>query len=290
MKEYEYYLKGIDINLSTFQWFSIAIIVGLVLGGMVLFLWPDLATLGILLSILTVIFAGGSPILIKQKRDRQIEESLSDVLGELATSLRTGATIEQALMDLTKIQKGPLIEELNLALKDMEGGLSFEEALQNLSKRVDVKLLRRILVVIIDGKRIGGELADILDSVSGDCRELSRLQRERISKTLLYVVFIFFTSAIIAPAIFGFVTQMSVVLAKMNVAKNPLNIALGGLVFNKLSLYIIIETMISGLMITVIRGDEKWKGILLYGAVMALLGTAVFEISVRIAGAVMGGM
>jgi len=276
-RSYDLYLEQSNIRFSTVQWAAMALVISMVSGAM-LFLLGQAASIIVVIPILVLIIFFGVPIMLKQKRDNEIEEALSDVFEELATSLRAGATIEQALVDLTKLQKGPLIDELKLALKDMEGGLSFEEAVQNLMYRVDIPILKRTLGIVVDGRKAGGELADILDAVSSDARGISRLQRERISKTMMYTIFIFAAGAAIAPIIFAFVSEISNIVVSLGAQANPMLVYAFGLEISLLWLYLLIECMISGIMVAVVRGDRFWRGILLYSSTMVVIATVVFEV------------
>lgn len=286
---YGRYLKGGGINMGPAAWIAVSIIVGVGLGVLfLLILLPASPSIGLMIGILLPILMIGFPIIVKERRDTIIEESVPDVFEELATSLRAGATIEQALLDLTKLQKGPLINELKIAINDMEGGYSFEESIENLIGRVDVVLAKRIFKIVIDGKKAGGELADILDAVASDSRAMSRLQRERRSKTLLYVIFIFAAGAVVAPLIFGFVTQIAEVVVNVGATvaqENPLEWP--GTNINIFWLYLVIESLISGMMLAAVKGVRVWKGIVFYSLSMILTATIVFEVSKIIASAML---
>lgn len=276
-RTYSLYLEQTNIKFSTLQWLLFAVIIAFGAGAGLFYVLGSFSIAAVVVMLILILFIG-APIVLKQKRDSAIEEAIPDVFEELATSLRAGATIEQALVDLTKIQKGPLIDELKIALKDMEGGLSFEESIQNLITRVDIQLLKRTLNIVIDGRKAGGELADILDAVSSDARDVSRLQRERVSKTLMYVIFIFAAGAVIAPTIFGFVSQISNLVISLGATTNPLMLELFGVSVSILWLYLVIESLISGIMIAVVRGDKIWRGVLLYSFSMMAVSTIVFEV------------
>jgi flagellar protein FlaJ len=274
-RDYGIYLEKTNIRFTVIQWFAIAIICAIGSGLVLFLIIPKTLNFVIMFPLLILVVFLGAPIILKERRDMKIEDSVSDVFEELATSLRAGATIEQALLDLTKIQKGPLIDELKIALNDMEGGLSFEEALQNLISRIDVILLKRIFTIVVDGRKAGGELADILDSVASDAREIARLQRERISKTMMYTIFIFAAGGVVAPIIFAFVTQIGDVVMTMDPsASNPL-VFMG---ISVLWLYLLIQSFISGIMMAIVRGDRMWKGLLMYSVTMAVISTVIFEV------------
>ncbi len=281
---YGRYLETSNIRLSPILWFIVAIVMAAVLSFILFLAFPNSPAISLIAIVVIPILIIGLPIIMKERRDGHIEEAIPDVFEELATSLRAGATIEQALLDLTKIQKGPLIDELKTALQDMEGGFSFEEALENLISRVDIVMLKRIFKIVIDGKKAGGELANILDAVASDAREMARLSRERMSKTLMYVIFIFAAGSVVAPLIFGFVTEIGFMVANVGATvevENPLNIPGTGI--NLFWLYLLLECFISGIMLAVVRGIKIWRGIVFYSLSMALLGTIVFEVAKTIA-------
>jgi len=277
---YGRYLEVSNIKVSPIVWFAIAIVLAAIIALIVLLLFPNSPSLPIMTAIIVPVLIIGFPVILKERRDTAMEDSIPDVFEELATSLRAGATIEQALLDLTKIQKGPLIDELKIALNDMEGGFSFEESLENLMARVNIVSLKRIFKIVIDGRKAGGELADILDAIGSDARQLSRIQRERRSKTVLYVIFLFAAGGIVAPIIFGFVTEIGQMVANTVAnaeVSNPLNFPETNI--NILWVYLLIESLISGVMIAVVRGIRIWKGIIFYSLTMALVSTIVFELS-----------
>jgi flagellar protein FlaJ len=283
---YGAYLETSNIKLSPVVWIAMAFVLAAIIGLLMFFAFPENMTLTIMAIIIIPILLIGLPIILKERRDTNMEEAIPDVFEELATSLRAGATIEQALLDLTKLQKGPLIDELKKALNDMEGGFSFEDSLENLINRVDVVSLKRIFKIVIDGRKAGGELADILDAVASDTRQMARLQRERRSKTVLYVIFIFMAGAVVAPLIFGFITQIAGLVANVGVSgpvANPL--VINGL--NIFWMYLLIEAFISGVMLAIVRGIRVWKGIVFYSLTMALIGTIVFEVSKIVASAML---
>ena len=70
-------------------------------------------------------------------------------------------------------------------------GSSVENALNSFAKRVNTKLIKRTVSLIIEASRSGGNTADVLDAASKDARELKLLESERRVGMLSYVAVIY---------------------------------------------------------------------------------------------------
>ena len=81
--------------------------------------------------------------------------------------------------DISKHGKGPLNDELKRAVIEIKIGSTFEDALLGMSERLKSKTLDRTFRMIIEGRRVGGSLADVIETVAEDLRAILALQRER---------------------------------------------------------------------------------------------------------------
>jgi uncharacterized membrane protein (DUF485 family) len=68
----------------------------------------------------------------------------------------------------------------------------FEETLRRFAERVKSKLVRQAILIIIESHKSGGEIAEILETVSTDIKTLKRIEMERKSKLRVYLVSMYF--------------------------------------------------------------------------------------------------
>jgi tight adherence protein B len=108
----------------------------------------------------------------------RFNDQLGDTITLLANSLRSGYTIVQSMKTVAEQLPDPMASEFLRVTQEIGLGLHYEEALNNMLRRVpsdDLDLL--ITAVNIQGK-VGGNLAEILDTIGHTIRERVRIQGE----------------------------------------------------------------------------------------------------------------
>jgi tight adherence protein C len=180
-----------------------ALSVGLFLVG-VFGLVPRL-DLGWLLTILIAVIGFFLPdIWVSRKakeRQHQIEIELPDVIDQLTMSVEAGLGFEAALARTSRVGEGPLAEELNRTVQEMQLGVSRSDALRNLADRTDVADLKSFVLTVVQSEEYGLPIAKVL-SVQAD--ELRDKRRQRAEERALKIpVFLIFPLAFcIFPTIF----------------------------------------------------------------------------------------
>ncbi|MDD3269413.1 MAG: type II secretion system F family protein [Syntrophomonadaceae bacterium] len=114
----------------------------------------------------------------KEKRLQNLNIQLGDALVVMANALRAGFGFQQAMDTVRKELPAPISTEFNWALQEMNLGFSQEEALLNLGSRAQSEDLDMVISGVIIQRQVGGNLAEILDNISGTIRERSRIRRE----------------------------------------------------------------------------------------------------------------
>ncbi len=122
---------------------------------------------------------------------RKIDNRFPDFVRDLAESRRAGMTFTKAIMNSSKGNYGVLTSEIEKIARQISWGSSVETALSAFAKRVNTKLIRRTISLIIEASRGGGNVADVLDAASKDARELKLLDSERRAGMLSYVAVIY---------------------------------------------------------------------------------------------------
>ena len=109
-----------------------------------------------------------------QKFNDQLEEMLSMV----SNSLRAGFGLLQAFELADEQLQPPMSTELNRLLRDTRMGASLEEALENLSQRVGSYDLNVVITAILIQRSVGSNLSEVLDKVAHTIRERVRIKGE----------------------------------------------------------------------------------------------------------------
>jgi flagellar protein FlaJ len=248
----------------------------------------QIASLAVLLSTIDLML--GYPYLKALERVNQIEESLPDALKQMADTLKAGGTYEFALREVAISQYGPLSKEIENALRKLEEGDNLENSLSSFAENINSRLIKRSIAVIIDSIKAGAGLADVLDEISNDVREIHRLNRERVSQTLLQVIFIITAGVLITPVVFGFVTTVIELFVKSTAqlaaseADKLASFATKNYIFFLMQSYLLIEVAASSIMISLMKEGKISKSII-YFPVLLLIAFVIYYGTVFLAGA-----
>jgi len=122
------------------------------------------------------------PILyVKQKRKKRLQmvtSQLGEALGTMANALRAGFSFMQAMKMVAEEIDEPLGPELLKALQEINYGITFEDAFQNLLKRLPDKELELVLNTIIIQRETGGNLASLMETMQETIFDRARVKDE----------------------------------------------------------------------------------------------------------------
>ena len=172
---------GLPLRANEYIFFHVllTIVAGLVAQVATGGVWP--------VSIGAIVLATVGPIvLVRGKADRRrnaFETQLPDILNLVAGSLRSGWGVQQAL-DLVVDEIGePAREEFRRAQAEIRLGLPLESALDRMAERIDSDDLRWTVAAISIQREVGGNLAEVLDTVARTIRERAELKRQVVALT-----------------------------------------------------------------------------------------------------------
>lgn len=166
---------------------QVGIVKPLVVGDIILGTSVDYIVLAIIVS--TGMF--GIYSFLREKKIHKIDKRFPDFVRDLAESRRAGMTFTKAIMTASKGRYGILTTEIRKIARQISWGNSVEKALESFAKRVNTKLIRRTVSLIIEASRSGGNVADVLDAASKDARELRFIEAERRAGMLSYVAVVY---------------------------------------------------------------------------------------------------
>ena len=114
----------------------------------------------------------------KNKRTAQFEDQLGDALMIASSSLRSGLTFPQAMETISRDMYPPISEEFGRAVNEINMGYSLDSALDNIYDRVKSEDFKIAAVAISVQRQTGGNLSDILTTISDTIKERAQLKRE----------------------------------------------------------------------------------------------------------------
>ncbi len=133
-------------------------------------------------ALIGAVLGGMSPRIYmrRQSNNRLITfgNQLPDMLNLVVNGLRAGYSTMQALEAVSKELPEPLSGEFSRVVKEMQLGIGMEDALNNLHRRIPSDDLDLIITAINVQREVGGNLAEILDTISYTIRERIKIKGE----------------------------------------------------------------------------------------------------------------
>jgi tight adherence protein B len=112
------------------------------------------------------------------QRLTNFNNQLADMLNLMVNGLRAGYSTMQAMEAIGREMPAPISVEFHRVVQEMQLGIPMEVALDNLLRRIPSDDLDLIVAAMNVQREIGGNLAEILDTISHTIRERVRIKGE----------------------------------------------------------------------------------------------------------------
>ncbi|WP_164018391.1 type II secretion system F family protein [Pyxidicoccus trucidator] len=133
-----------------------------------------------ILAVVATVFGFFLPMLmVKHYRKRRIKKfnvQLVDALQAMANAFKAGLTFPQAIEHVAREAMAPLSQEFGLFVKEVKLGVPLEEALINMGRRVGSDDLELVVVSTNIARQLGGNMAEMFETISTVIRERFRLE------------------------------------------------------------------------------------------------------------------
>jgi len=114
----------------------------------------------------------------KASRLNAFNKQLPDTITLIANALRAGSSFLQAVELVVRESRPPVSTEFSRVIREVNLGLPFEQAMENMVRRVRSDDLELMATAINIQHTVGGNLAEILDSIAFTIRERVRIKGE----------------------------------------------------------------------------------------------------------------
>ncbi|WP_370593154.1 type II secretion system F family protein [Rugamonas violacea] len=131
---------------------------------------------GVVVFLLLAFFPRALYAWLRKRRLRKFEEQLPDALMMLAGGLRAGLSLSTAITQLVLEAQAPLGQEFSLMLREQRMGVTVEQSLNGLMRRVPTPTTILVVSSMRIANETGGSLAEMLERTANTVR--SRLQIE----------------------------------------------------------------------------------------------------------------
>jgi tight adherence protein B len=112
----------------------------------------------------------------RRRRIRIFNHQLVDALQTMANAFKAGLTFPQAMENIAKENPPPLGQEFGLFVKEIKLGVPAEQALINMTKRVGSDDLDLVVASTNVARQLGGNMAEMFETISATIRERFRLE------------------------------------------------------------------------------------------------------------------
>jgi tight adherence protein B len=117
------------------------------------------------------------------RRRNAIDTQLDQALVSIAGSVRAGFSFLQACQLSVNQMQWPLKQEFEAMLEEVSVGASIDDALRNLSEKVESYEVDIAVNAVLVQRQVGGSLAEILDNVAHTIRERRELRGHLMALT-----------------------------------------------------------------------------------------------------------
>ena len=174
-------LERADLKLRVGEYLTLRLTVALLLFAVIIYL-AGRGGIGLLAAIVAAVIGYLLPRGYVSRRINsrtlKFNEQLVEALGLIANSLRSGFGLLQSIDLAAEQLQHPLATEFKRTINDINVGASFEDALLALNDRIRSKDLDIVVTAVLIQRTVGGNLAEVLDTVAHTMRERSRLKGE----------------------------------------------------------------------------------------------------------------
>lgn len=113
---------------------------------------------------------------MRKKRLSKFEEQLPDVFMMISSSLQAGASLNMALSDVVKQSPIPASQEFGLLVKRMQLGVTLEDSLIELEKRIPLQSFIMASSAIRISREVGGNLVETIQSMAETLRRKKTME------------------------------------------------------------------------------------------------------------------
>ncbi len=114
--------------------------------------------------------------IMKRRRLERFNAQLATALDGMSNALKAGFSIQQAFDSVVDEGENPIAQEFAMFLQQLRVGMTFEDALADMDRRMGSEDLTLMIQSIEISRQTGGNLTEVFDRISETIRERRRIE------------------------------------------------------------------------------------------------------------------
>lgn len=172
-------LARADLKLKVAEYYALVVISTVGTGLVAFLLQPNIWYISFAIGAVIGFFLPRFYVRQQQvARIRKFDDQLGDMLNLMVNGLRAGYSTMQAMEAVSRELPSPISDEFRRVVQEMQIGIPMEKALDNLLRRIPSDDLDFVITAINVQREVGGNLSEILDTISFTIRERVRIKGE----------------------------------------------------------------------------------------------------------------
>ena len=167
-----------DAKLRVSEYLALQVLAGIGVGAAVYFLLGKNTLFAILGAIFGLFIPRFYLSFTAKRRLRAFDDQLSDTLNLWVNALRSGYSVLQSMEAIATELPPPVSVEFERVVQEVRLGLGVPQALYNMLRRVPSDDLDLVITAVNIQREVGGNLAEVLDTISFTIRERVRIKGE----------------------------------------------------------------------------------------------------------------
>ena len=170
-------LQKADLKLKSSEWVLAVAGAGIALGALLAmrFGTPVMLVIG---PVAAWLLSGVFLKFRQGRRTRAFNNQLGDTITLLSNALKAGYSFAQALASVSRNASPPISDEFSRATREIALGISVDDALNHMVQRNKSEDFDLLVTAVQIQRVVGGNLAEILDTIAFTIRERVRIQGE----------------------------------------------------------------------------------------------------------------
>lgn len=134
----------------------------------------------------------------RSKNQKEIEEKFPEFVRNLVGSVKSGMPINKAVIHVSHIDYGALSPHIKKLANKLEWNVPLHRALISFGNETGSKVIKRAIVTVIEAEQSGGNIEDVLESMTSSLIEIKTLKDKRraaihgqiVQSYVIYIVFL----------------------------------------------------------------------------------------------------